>query len=211
MKRLFLTSQVKYVAHDIAAKLGREVKKPAVFITTTIHDKLHSNLSWHETNRTNLSKAGFLLEDYDISGKSAGQIKSDLAKYEIMYIEGGNSFYLLQKSQHNNFGSYVKERVGEGMIYLSTSAGSVIAGPSIEPVSRIEQTSLAPDLVSTDGYGLVDFVVMPHWGSEEKRKFFEDFRIKHIYNIDYPYILLNDHQYVEVTDELYKIVDVTKE
>lgn len=211
MIRLFLTSQSQYVAHSIGNKLGDEVSKPAVFITTTIHDKPHANLTWHHANRARLMEAGFRFDDYDIAGKSDTQIKNELSKYEMMYVEGGNSYYLLQESQKNNFGNYVRERVETGMIYIGCSAGSVIMGPDIEPVRRDETTPLAPDLNGTKAFGLVNFVIIPHWGGEEYRHLYNDYRIKHIYHEDYPYILINDHQYVEVVDDQFHIVDVRGE
>jgi dipeptidase E len=128
-----------------------------------------------------------------------------------MYVEGGNSYYLLQESQKNNFGEYVKKRVGEGMIYIGTSAGSVIMGPDIEPVRREETTPLAPDLKGTKAYNIVNFVIMPHWGSEDRRSLYSDYRIQHIYHEDFPYVLLTDNQYIEVQDDWFTIVDVTKE
>ena len=211
MKRLFLTSQSQYVAHSIGNKLGEEVSKPAVFITTTIHDKPHSNLDWHYTNRAKLIEAGFHFDDYNIAGKSKSQIKNELAKYEIMYVEGGNSYYLLQESQKNNFGEYIKQRVASGMIYIGCSAGSVIAGPDIEPVRRAETTPLAPDLQGTKAFGIVNFVVMPHWGGEEYRNLYTEYRMEHIYNQEYPYILMSDNQYIEVVDEMIRIIDVRSE
>ena len=208
--RLFLTSQVQYVAKSIGEKLGNDVSLSAVFITTPINDKPHADLNWHYTNKSNMEKAGIKFDMYNIAGKTSEQLKSDLDQYQIMYVEGGNSYYLLQESQKNNFGAYVKKRVEEGMIYIATSAGSVIMGPDIEPVRRDETTPLAPDLKGTKAFNIVNFVIMPHWGNPDRRKLYDEYRIKHIYNEDYPYILLTDNQYVEVTDDWYKIIDVTK-
>ena len=49
---------------------------------------------------------------------------------------------------------------------------------------------------------------MPHWGQVERRELYSGYRMEHIYNEDYPYVLINDNQYVEVRDDWYKIVDV---
>lgn len=209
--KLFLTSQVQYVAHDIGSKIDAKLKQNAVFINTPLKDKQHTDLDWHYTNKSKMEKVGFRFVEYDITGKTNDQIVADLSNFDVMYIEGGNSYYLLQESQKNDFGEFIKKRVEKGMIYISTSAGTVIAGPNIEPVRQDSRAILAPDLNGTKAYGLVDFVVMPHWGQEKRRDLFNDYRLKHIYQEDYPYILLNDHQYVEVTDDWYKIMDVTKE
>lgn len=210
MKRLFLTAEVQYVAQSIGAKLDALTKENAVFITTALKDKIHTNLEWHYENKCQMEKAGFHFDEYDITGKTNQELVSDLSSYAAMYIEGGNSFFLLQESQKNGFGEFVKKRVEEGMVYLSTSAGTVIAGPTIEPVYQESRAILAPDLNGFEGYRLVDFVVMPHWGQEKRRDLFNNYRVKHIYNLDSPYILLNNHQYVEVKDNNYRIIDIFK-
>ena len=211
MKRLFLTSQVQFVAHDIGPKIENKFKQNAVFINTPLKDKEHSHLEWHYENKAKMEEVGFNFVEYDITGKTSDQIVVDLSIFDVIYIEGGNSYYLLQESQKNNFDAYIKKRVEKGMIYLSTSAGTVIAGPDIEPVRQDSRAILAPDLTGTKAYVVVDFVIMPHWGQEKRRDLFNGYRINHIYNESYPYVLLTDNQYVEVTDDWYKIVDVTKE
>lgn len=210
MKHLFLTSQVQYVAHDIGPKIDSKLKANAVFIITAIKDKEHADLDWHYKNKSNMESVGFKFTVYDIGGKTREEIINDLSGFDVMYIEGGNSYYLLQESQKNNFVEFVNKRVDEGMIYVSTSAGTVIAGPDIEPVRQDSRAALAPNLKGTKGYGLVDFVVMPHWGQAKRRELYSSYRMEHIYNEDYPYVLINDHQYVEVTDNWCKIVDITK-
>jgi dipeptidase E len=116
-------------------------------------------LQWHFKNKASLESCGLVFDEYDIAGKTASEIKRDLDKYNIMYVEGGNSYYLLQESQKNGFGDYVKVRVESGMIYIGTSAGSVIMGPDIEPVRRDETTPLAPELKGTKAFGIVNFVL----------------------------------------------------
>ena len=211
MKRLFLTSQIQYVAHSIGPKIENKFKQNAVFINTPLKDKVHSHLEWHYENKAKMEEVGFKFVEYDITEKTSDQIIADLNLFDVMYIEGGNSYYLLQESQKSNFGEFVKKRVEEGMIFVSTSAGTVIAGPDIEPVRQDSRAVLAPNLRGTKGYGLVDFVIMPHWGQEKRRDLFNGYRIGHIYHEDYPYILLTDHQYVEVTDDWFNIIDVTKD
>lgn len=208
MKRLFLTSQVQYVASDIGDKVDSKIKQNAVFIITAIQDKVHTNLEWHYLNKSSLEDVGFKFDVYDLTGKSQATLKRDLSGYHSMYVEGGNSFYLLQESQKSGFIPLVREKVEQGMVYISTSAGSVIAGPSIEPVRQDSRAILAPDLLNTEGFNLVDFVVMPHWGQPKRRELFNTYRLKHIYNEEFGYLFLTDSQYVEVVDDQYKIIDM---
>ena len=205
MKHLFLTSQVQYVAKDIAPKIDDSVKQNSVFITTAIRDKEHTHLEWHYTNKSQMEAVGFHFVDYDLTGKTATQIKTDLEPYRCVYVEGGNSFYLLQESQNTGFDRFINERVEAGVVYIGTSAGSVIAGPDIKPVYQASRAALAPKLTSTLGYGLVNFVVMPHWGQEKRRELYNTYRLNHIYQEDYLYLLLSDYQYVEVKDDSFQI------
>jgi len=213
MKHLFLTSQVQYVAHSIGPKISDEIKKKSVFIITPIRNREHTDqeLQWHFANKKSMEDNGFIFDVYDIAGKSEHNIQNDLAAYEAMYIEGGNPFYLLQESQKNNFGEYVKKRVDKGMMYISTSAGSIIAGPDVASVNRPGKLATSFELQGTKGFELVNFVIMPHWGDLKKKEEYVEHKIPNIYHEEYPHIILTDHQYVEVQDDYFKIIDVRTE
>ena len=206
MQHLFLASQITSVVNDIAHKLGVQVKKPGVYITTSFLYKSEKVHDWQIKHHASLVQAGFDLTDYDIAGKSEADIIRDLVGYEIMYVEGGNVAYLLQQAQQNNFGEYVKNRVDEGMIYVSSSAGSVIMGPDISSNGRPGKEAKDYGLTSTAGFGIVNFVVMPHWGAPEKKDAYLNYKIPNSYHEDYPYIFLSNHQYVEVEGEYSRIV-----
>lgn len=213
MKQLFLTSQVHFVAKSIAARVGKNINKKMVFINTCVRDKIRPNdaMEWHEKNKSQLKEVGFQYDMYDIAGKTNQQLHDDLDKYDMMYVEGGNTFYLLCKSQENDFSSYVQKRVLEGMIYIGTSAGSIIAGPETVSGSRPGKSPSDYNLSDSTGFGLVNFVIMPHWGDQSKKDMYMNHKIPIAYSHNNPYILLSDNQYVEVTDNWYKIVDITKE
>ena len=48
-------------------------------------------------------------------------------------------------------------------MYIGTSAGSVIACPTIEFVSDIDEPKKAPELTDYSGLHLVDFYLLPHY------------------------------------------------
>jgi len=211
--KLFLTSKFHHVAADIVTKLSDEQKQQVVFITTPFkyREFKEGELAWHYNNLDAMSKYGYKYEFYDISHKAHSDIERDLAKYKTMYVEGGNSFFLMQEAHKNNFGDYVKKRVAQGMIYISESAGSVCAGVDIAANSRPGKSLKDYDLPNSSGFDLVNFAFFPHWGQPEKREDYINSKIPNAYREDYPYILLTNHQYVEVEDDWYKIIDVTKE
>ncbi len=211
MKKLYLASQLYISGKSICAKIPDELKTKAVYITTSFKYRVfkESELDWHYKNRAAFKEGGFIFDDYDITGKSEAEIKNDLAKYDVVYVEGGNVAYLLQQAQKNNFGKYIKQRVNDGMIYISESAGSIIAGPDIFANSRPGKAPSDYGLTDTKGFGLVNFEIMPHWGMENKKPDYMKYKIPQSYNENFPYILLLNNQYVEVTDDWYKIVEVS--
>lgn len=213
MKKLFLASQFYVVAESIGVKIPKKSKQKTVFITTPIKYRVftESELDWHYKNRATLQAAGFIYDDYDITDKTEIDLKKDLDHYEVMYMEGGNPFYLLQASQKNNFTQYVTDRVRNGLTYVSESAGSVAAGIDISANSRPGKSLQNYDLPNSSGFGFVNFAILPHWGQESKKPDYFAHKISQSYDEHFPYVFLTNNQYIEVTDNWYKIVDVAQE
>ncbi len=209
--KLYLTSKFHHVAHDIAHKLSKEQKQKVVFITTPFGYRKFkkSELDWHSNNLDAMKKYGYTYDFYDIIGKTNSDFERELAKYQTMYVEGGNPFFFMQESLKNNFGDYLKKRLDSGMIYVSESAGSVCAGIDIAANSRPGKSLENYDLPNSAGFGFVNFAILPHWGQEDKKPDYFAYKIPQSYKEDFPYVLLTNSQYVEATDDWYKIIDVT--
>jgi peptidase E len=127
-----------------------------------------------------------------------------------MYIEGGSPFFFMQEAIKNNFGSYIHKRLDSSIVYISESAGSVCAGVDIAANSRPGKSLEDYDLQGSAGFKFVNFAIIPHWGQLDKKPDHLTYKIPRAYREDYPYILLTNNQYVEVTDDGYKIIDVSK-
>lgn len=205
-KRIFLTSSVNRVANDIAKKIGGAKNKKILYIYTA-GDKQRDE-KWQKDDRKALVKAGFEVIDYTIVGKTKEIIKKDLQKVDIVYVGGGNTFYLLEKIQETKCAGVFRDFVKSGKIYISTSAGSIIAGPDIYTFYELDKIKKAPNLKNYQGLGLVDFEICPHWGSPSKKERYLNQRMPHNYNLKNKLIILTDYQYVEVKDDWYKIVEV---
>lgn len=214
MKRLFLTSSVggEGIARSVRTRIGGTGKLKTAFITTPVETPgEQKDLEWYGIDRQDLTDAGFDFFDYTLSGKTAAQIEQDLRGIDVIYVSGGNGLFTLQESQRSGFIPVVRRLVESGVIYIGTSSGSAIAGPDLYPLKRIETEADAPLLKNFEGYGLVDFCVLPHWGSVIFRELYLNMRLEHAYTTKWELILLNDFQYVEVRDDWYRIVDVRKE
>jgi len=203
---------VHAVAHDIAKKL----KKPAseynlVFITTPSEPEQEADrdMSWLKRDRKVLVKAGFKVTDYTITGKIRKQIKDDLKDYDIIYMSGGNSFYMIEKLQETRSMSVFKKFIEEdGKIYIGSSAGSMITAPDVYALMKKKHVEYSK-LPNYRGLGLVNFLIFPHWGRSDFKQPYLKERLPHAYKTTKaPIIVLKDNHYIQVEDDWYRIVEV---
>jgi len=106
------------------------------------------------------------VENFDVSVFSEEIAKEKLSEAKIVFISGGNTFYLLQELKRKNLITYLKERIENGLLYIGESAGSVIAAPDIEYASVIDDKTVATELDDYTGLNLVDFYIVPHFEEE---------------------------------------------
>lgn len=151
------------------------------------------------------AEMGIRFQELDINGKTPEKLLSALRPAHAVFVAGGNTFYLLEKAKESGFDKVIRKVVDDGVIYIGGSAGAVIAGPTIEPVSRLDDPSAAPNLKSFTGFNLVDFVTLPHYGKEKDkatyREIMEEFGKKNL-----KLLPLRDDQAVIVDDQGYRVV-----
>jgi dipeptidase E len=94
------------------------------------------------------------------------KLKEDLSKYDFVWVNGGNVFYLRMLMQQSGFDKIIKALVGSGIVYGGDSAGAIVAGPSLKGFERADHIDQVSKVIY-EGIGLVDFVPLPHWGTEK--------------------------------------------
>ena len=109
---------------------------------------------------------GYEVENFDVSVFSEEIAKEKLSEAKIVFISGGNIFYLLQELKRKNLITYLKERIENGLLYIGESAGSVIAAPDIEYAFVIDDKTVATELDDYAGLNLIDFYIVPHFEEE---------------------------------------------
>ena len=67
----------------------------------------------------------------DVSRDSREQMEAVLAEASCTFVLGGNTFYLMHWMRESGFDALVRRRVSEGMLYVGSSAGAIVAGQSI--------------------------------------------------------------------------------
>jgi dipeptidase E len=210
MKRIFLSSSINFTAKAIAEEIGDVKKLKTAFIATAAEPKSErEDIGWLNNDKQGLIDAGFDVFDYTITGKSPKDIEKDLGGMDIIHVNGGNTFYLLLQAKKSGFDKFIKKFVKKGGIYIGSSAGSIIASPDIAVTRNLDDAEhYEKQLENTNGFGLVDFIIFPHWGSEHFRDRYLNHRLNIAYNKDNQIVLLTDSQYVHVKNDFYKIVDI---
>ncbi|PAY21724.1 peptidase S51 dipeptidase E [Dietzia natronolimnaea] len=152
--------------------------------------------------RAQLADLGYVLADIsagDIDDPS--EFSAVLDGLDAVYVAGGNTFVLLAALRRHGADAVLTGRVRAGLPYIGSSAGSVVTGPSIEPVSLMDDPSAAPDLADRRGLGLVDTVVIPHAdGALPPYPPELIARLVETYGSTYPLTLVNDDQALLVED-----------
>jgi len=205
---LFLTSSLATVAKDLSSHLDKSVKT-FLFVITALEVK-EKDLSWRDDDRKSLTKLGYKLEDYSVTHKSSDEIKDKLSEVDGIIMEGGNTFYLLQQIQLSKSAVVFREFVKNGGVYIGSSAGSIVAGPDIYPVRRLDNLKDAPNIKGYKGLCLTDIVILPHWGSPYFKSRYMT-RWQQNYNLEHKIVPLTDNQYLVFEKDNYRIVDVKKD
>jgi dipeptidase E len=156
MRLLLLSNSIQYgqgyldhAEEEIRAFLGRV--KTVAFVPYAAF-----NLDEYENRaRQRLGQMGYALESVH-RYQNNGAVWD---KAEAVFIGGGNTFRLLQRLYVHGILAKIRALVGQGMPYIGSSAGSIVAGPSIKTTKDMPIVQ-PPSFTALD---LVPFHLSPHY------------------------------------------------
>lgn len=206
MKQLFLTSSSEVVMDDIVKKLVKSPTELKLALINTAAEVEKGDHWWLRAEKKKLIEVGFEIDEFSITGMKSEEIEKRLLNKQVIYVCGGNTFYLLDQMIKTSFDRIVKRKIEEGVIYMGSSAGSMVVGVRIDLVSTIDDRSKAPDLKS-DGLGIIDLAILPHWGTKD---FLEEYKsgFETMYTKNLKIVPLSDGQYIWVNDNVVELVQV---
>lgn len=208
MSELFLTSASDYVMDDIVTKLPKSPADYNVAFINTAAEVEAGDHWWLQAEKDKLISVGFRVDEFSITDMTPEAIESKLADKQVIYFCGGNTFYLLDQVIKTGCDEIIKRKLSEDVIYMGSSAGSMIVGLHIDLVSKIDDPTKAPNLKS-NGLGIVDFAILPHWGSAEFREgYLKSF--ESMYAEGVKILPLTNFQYLWVNGDSMKIIQVEK-
>jgi dipeptidase E len=199
--KLFLTSTglSTKTAKDFLELLS---KKPAetsvcVIITASLANHPKGDAPYVKADERRLAEIGFkTIIEVDLRKEKRELLEGKLKSFDVVFVEGGNTFYLMKYIRKSGFDKAIKRFLDDGGVYLGVSAGSYVACPDISPAQwkhADEQNKVG--LKDLTGLGLVNFYVSPHYKPEHEKIISEKKD-----SISYPVFALTDAQAILVDD-----------
>ena len=146
------------------------IKKPihdvrVAFVPTAA--EVEQDRTFSQIDRKELEEAGVrgenihdLLLDHPIT-------LEDLQRHDVICVDGGNTFYLLQKVRESGFDAAIAAYLREGAgVYIGVSAGTCLAGPDIGFLEPWDDRTKAT-LSDTKALALVPVAYSPHYVDAE--------------------------------------------
>ena len=201
MKRLILASDGGPAIDGMVA-LFEDVRhiKLAFIITAS---KGTSSTDYLERDRKKMTDMKIQYEEVDIEGKTEKQMMEIFKDKNAIYVEGGNTFYLLKAIRESGFDRVIRKLIKKGVIYIGSSAGSYVACPTIEVATWRNQNEQKKNFGVTDlnAMNLVPFLIKAHYVSE-----MEDLVKEKISQTPYITKILKDGQAIIVEDDNCRLI-----
>lgn len=126
------------------------------------------------------------------------ELKKKLESVDIIDVTGGDVNWLLDWSKKSKLDTYLKDLLSKGVVYVGSSAGCGLLVPDIgltwwEPEWKLDHI----------GFGIVDFVVVPHQKESDKQSNVENLtkrrdHLRSLINFPWRIYLLQDGQAIKV-------------
>ena len=200
MKKLFLSSSFFLVGDYLKKILPADSKTLTVVFVPTAAD--NSTNPWYvKEDRQKLESMGFKILDLSLKDKISKEVKKILDQADIIFVAGGNCFYLFQQARASGFVKLVPDLVAKGVIYVGSSAGSYLACPTIEVAAWKNQDVNRVGLKDLTGLSLVPFLISAHYDPQYR----ESLKVG-IAQTKYPVKILSDQQTLLVEDDRVELV-----
>src|SRR3989344_4720559 len=165
IKKILLLSSGRFLMNNpkVFKKPFKDMKM-AYVITAS---KGVENTDYLERARNFFKEHNYNYQELDLDGKEKRELEEILKKFEIVFVEGGNSFYLLKSIRESGFDEVVKRLLPQGLIYMGASAGSYVACPTIEMATWKHQDKYYHyEIKDFTGMNLVPFLITVHYVPE---------------------------------------------
>lgn len=160
--KAFLTSSPDITdvqMQSLCELLGREqIKKMLVVTAGAVPYGLNPRPVWLDRSIAPLRGITDSLTEIDLEDESL--IPKNLDEYDLVFITGGNVFYLAYRIKETDFGESLKKYIENGGVYAGSSAGSVILMDDLHHFASADDPTKAPRVCR--GLGVLDEALICH-------------------------------------------------
>ena len=165
MKKVLLVSMTHNVTDLVKAAEPDLKGRTVTYIPTAAIAEEIEGMAEEETRM--LEDLGLTVDELEVSTASRETVREKLMKDDMIFVGGGNTFFLLQELKRSGADQIIAQEVEKGKFYIGESAGAIAACPDIGYSAVMDVPDKAPGLTDYTGMGLVDFYVVPHLGHPE--------------------------------------------
>lgn len=140
-------------------KPPKELKLTHIFTASKVKD----DTAFVEKDRKAFQEIGFNVQELDLEDKNREILRELLKDTDIVYMQGGNGFYLLKHIRESGFDTLLPELLEKRVIYFGTSAGSYITCPTIEMHRWSNKKIDTFGITDISGLNLIPFLISVHY------------------------------------------------
>jgi dipeptidase E len=196
IKKLMLTS-AGFANPEIAEVLIKEIPKQTERCTV-----LMVSYTQNKEEESYVKESKKELENMGFKNIQVLNLHSATQPYpaDVIYVCGGNTYAILKKMKDTGLDVFIKEAVNKGAVYVGVSAGSIIAGKTIEIAGwGSEGDTNEVKLTDLSGFGFTDVAVSLHYRKSQKDEIAE-FKKK----VKYPVFEITNNQMVFIRGDKVK-------
>ncbi|MFJ5622577.1 Type 1 glutamine amidotransferase-like domain-containing protein [Peribacillus loiseleuriae] len=138
-----------------------EDARVSIITTASINKKSNNEFAlkilrdFHEMGMKNVHFVNIEFEEPEI-----------LRQSDVIYLNGGNPFYLLYHLKRSGADTIIREFAENGGLLVGVSTGSIVLGPDIKLMQHFSPEMDSVGLDDLTGLGVTDVRVFPHYGDE---------------------------------------------
>lgn len=158
-------------------KIGKEflrlIDKPVseigvLFIPTAA--RTDEELHYVEKSKEEILDLGIKKENIYVYNLDREINDNELEKINVIYVCGGNTFYLLYKIRESGFDKKIRGMVDKEIVYCGASAGSILVGPDIGIAGKDKSWDKNDvGLKNLSGLNLTNHIISPHYVNDEEK------------------------------------------
>jgi len=156
---------------------------------------------------------GFSPEELDLRDyfNDRGKLPSELAKYGLLWIRGGNSFVLRRAMKQSGFDKAIEPLVtSEAIVYAGYSAGTCVAAPTLHGLELVDDPHDIPKGYDKDivwnGLHFISKSVAPHYRSDHPEAAAIEQTVEYFEKHHIDYLTLRDGEAMVVNGNELRIV-----